>query len=169
MKTIYAKTILYAYPSFNSLAKQIDELVERRALSSMTDFSSCEKQCEKIIDLTQCKDLIFSLKLNVEEVLKKFTKEEIEYFDYKFFRLKPRDYNWCFEPSSRAYFRKQIKLSELFAKRLDRVGVNDEFFEKNCLEIEFFKELLKRTAEHEIISKKNKPKKKLVFLMEKSA
>ena len=47
MNVYYAKTVLYAYANVDAVVEQIDELVEKKALSSMRDFSPCEEQCEK--------------------------------------------------------------------------------------------------------------------------
>ncbi len=169
MNILYAKTILYSYTALEAIAGQIDELVEKKALASMSDTSSALSQCEKILSLTEQKDVLFFIAKTVELVLNKFSESEREYFDYKFFKTRAKDYKWCFEPSSRAYFRKQISLSNKFAKRLELEGLDDKFFENECLKIDFFKELLKRTREYEIMSKKNKPKSEKARLNLKSA
>ncbi len=169
MDVIYAKTILYSYSALEAVAEQIDELVEKKALSSMTDTSSALSQCEKILSLTYQKDVLFFIANTVEKVLEKFSESEKEYFDYKFFKKRPKDYAWCFEPASRAYFRKQISLSIKFAKRLEKQGLDNQYFENECLKIDFFKELLKRTKEHEILSRKNKPKAEKIAMARKSA
>ena len=70
------------------------------------------------------------------------TKKEVANFDF----------------TSRSYFRKQVKLAELFAEKLERCGIDDDFFEKKCLQLEFFRQLLKGTKEHEKLNVKNKPK-----------
>ena len=49
MNVYYAKSVLYAYPHIEQITEQIDELVERKALSSMTDYSPCEEIAQKII------------------------------------------------------------------------------------------------------------------------
>ena len=159
MKELYAKTILYSYSALSAVAEQIDELVEKKALASMTDFSSALSQCEKIISLTAQKDVLLFIAISVEKALEKFSVIEKQYFDYKYFRQRPRDFDWCFEPSSRAYFRAQIRLARKFAERLERAGITDDYFENECLKIDFFKELLKRTEEHELLSRKNKSRK----------
>ncbi len=149
MKVQYAKTVLYAYPNIMEVAEQIDELVERRALASMSDCSPALEQCEKVVEFTYQKSVLFALKIMVEEVLERLSDIEIDCLEYKYFKRKPKDYFFGFDAESRGYFRRQIKLAEKIADRLDRVGVTDEWFEQNCLQMDFFKELLKRVLQHE--------------------
>ena len=156
MNVIYAKSILYAYSNIDEIVNQIDELVLKRALSSMTDFSPAIGQCEKIVELTYQKDLLTELKEIVNKVLLKFTENELDFFDYKYFKKKPKEYYKDFDYQSRNYFRRQIRLSKLFAERIEKAGITDERFKKEYLNIEFFKELLKRVMEYEILSCKNK-------------
>ena len=156
MNMYYAKSVLYAYPNIEGIMEQIDELVEKKALASMTDFTPALWQYERIISYTEQKDMLIRLKLTVDGVLTKFSEDETDCFDYKYFKLKPKEYYENFDSTSRAYFRKQIKLAKLFAKRLENAGIDDVWFENNCLQTDFFKELLKRVIEHEKLSKKNK-------------
>lgn len=158
MNILYAKSVLYAYPNLEAIALQIDELVEKKALGSMTDFSPALEQYQSIINLTEQKTVLFELEILTEKILKKFTEEENDLLDYKYFRKKKKEDFANFDTSSRAYFRKQIKVAEKFAEQLERAGFNDKAFEERCLEIEFFKQLYKRVIEHEIVCNKNKSK-----------
>ena len=63
-----------------------------------------------------------------------------------------------FDFTSRTYFRKQVKLAQVFADKLEKNGIDNEFFEKKCLQLEFFRQLFKGTKEHEKLNIKNKPK-----------
>lgn len=155
MKIQYAKTALYAYPNIEEVAEQIDELVERKALASMRDCSPALEQCEKIVDFTIQKSILFALKIMVEEVLSKLTLSEMDCLEYKYFKRKPKEYFFGFDAESRGYFRRQIKLAEKISDRLEKVGVTDEWFEQNCLQMDFFNELLKRVIEHEESVKKD--------------
>ncbi|MBQ9514431.1 MAG: hypothetical protein IJR66_05615 [Clostridia bacterium] len=156
MNVIYAKSILYAYSNIDLIIDQIDELVMKKALSSMSDYSPAILQCEKIVDLTYQKDLLAELKRIVMKVLSKFTETELDFFDYKYFKKKPKEYYKDFDYQSRNYFRRQIRLANLFAERLEKCGITDKRFQDEYLRIEFFKELLKRVMEYEILSCKNK-------------
>ena len=57
-----------------------------------------------------------------------------------------------FSPSSHAVsvlpraFILNLCVASIFASKLEKVGITDEYFEKNCLCVDFFKELLKRVA-----------------------
>lgn len=149
MNIYYAKTLLYAYKSLTVVAEQIDELAEKRALSSMRDFSPALSQCEKIVDLTFQKDVLFAVKLIIKEVFDKFSEEDMKYFHYKYLKDKPASYFEGFDASTRKYFRTQIRLAKKFAEKMEKNGVTDYWFENNCLKIEFFRELLKRVVERE--------------------
>lgn len=156
MNVYYAKSILYAYSNLHSIMEQIDELVLKKALSSMTDFSPCEWQCNKILSFTAQKDVLIELKLVTDSVLSKLSKEQTDILEYKYFKTKPKEYFEFVDTKSRGYFRKQIRLINRVAEMFERRGVTDRWFEEKCLAIDFFKELLKRVIEHESLCRKNK-------------
>ena len=160
MNIYYAKTVLYAYANVDAVAEQIDELVEKKALSSMRDFSPCEEQCEKIINLTYNKDVLFELKRFAESALSSFSSYDMKCLDYKYFKRMPREDFIGFDYTSRNYFRHQVRLAEKFAKNLENLGANDEWFENYCLEIEFLREMYKRVIESEVKNRKNSVAKK---------
>ncbi len=159
MNLLYAKVALYAYPNLEAVMEQIDELVEKRALSSMHDFSPCETQCEKILDLTEQKNILIELKICLDKIFSKFSLEDLDLLDYKYFKRKPKEYFEFIDTASRQYFRKQISLVKKFSIRLEKQGYDDIKFQKECFKVDFFRELLKRVVELEKLSKKNKPKK----------
>ena len=159
MNVYYAKAILYAYPHLEAVMEQIDELIEKKALSSMHDFSPCEAQCEKILFLTEQKQILINLKLCVDKILRKFSAEDLDLFDYKYFKKKPKEYFEYIDTSSRKYFRRQISIVKKFSLSLEKEGYDDIKFQKECFKIDFLKELLKRVVENEMLSRKNKPMK----------
>ena len=155
----YTKTALYAYPNIEAVMDQIDDFVERKALSSMSDFSPCLEQCEKILDYTAQKDALINLKLMIKSVLLKLSPLELDLLDYKYFKQKDKEYYVDFDSSSRKYFRRQVSLIKKVAFLFEKEGLTDEWFNQNCLTSNFFKELLKRVQIQELQSKKNKSKK----------
>lgn len=167
MNVIFAKTALYAYPNIMAIVEQIDELVEKKALFSMNDFSPAIEQFNKITELTEQKKVMFALKLYLDDILAKFTKDELDCLEYKYFKRKGKKYFENFDFTSRSYFRKQVKIIGKVSKSLELAGATDSWFIENCLSMDFFNELLKRVIEHEKNSKKNKggkAKKKVVKL-----
>ena len=62
MKPSYTRTILYAYANIDAVKNQIDDFVERKALMSMSDFSPCIEQCEKMLEYTAQKVALIELK-----------------------------------------------------------------------------------------------------------
>lgn len=159
MNLNFAKSILYAYTNLEEVIEQIDEIIERKALCSISDYSPCIEQCEKIIDLIGQKDILIDLRIKAENALKHFTDEELDYLDYKYFKVRPKEYYQDFDTFSRNYFRKQVKLANRFAILIENEGITQKYYEDNCMRIEFMRELLKRVIEHEKLSYKNKPNK----------
>lgn len=155
MNVLHTKTLLYAYPHLLEIAEQIDKLVEKKALSSLSNCLPAMTQYDEIITMTFEKGVLYVLKKECDKILSKFTEEELKYFEYKYFRRKPKSYFLGFETQTRAYFRKQVSLASKFSKRLEKAGIDDKFFTEKCLSIEFFRLLLKRTEEREKIACKN--------------
>lgn len=159
MNLLFAKSILYSYSNMGDVCEQIDELVVKRALSSIADTSPALDQYERIINFTEQKKVIIKLYLIVTDILKKLSKDELDLLDYKYFKKRDKSYYNGFDNSSRTYFRRQIKIAKKFSELLEKRGVNDKFFITKCLPINFYKELLIRVKEKEELSVKNKPKK----------
>ena len=157
MNIIYTKTLLYVYGVADSVIEQLDDLAMRKALTSISDFSPCIEQCEKIINLTNQKNIILEIKENISKILSKLTIYQQDLLDYKYFKKKPKDYYKNFDFSSRAYFRSQVKVVSIVSEKLEKYDINDNWFEENCLDIQFFKEMLNRVKEKELLSNKNKP------------
>ncbi len=160
MNIYYSKTVLYAYPHIEGVIEQIDELVQKKALCSINDYSPCIEIAEKILDFTHQKDVLIRLKILADKALSKFSDEQLDYLDYKYFKVKPKDYYIGFDASGRTYFRRQVALAKKFSERLEKAGLSDKWFESECLTMDFFKEMLRRVIEHEKKSYKNKPKDK---------
>lgn len=149
MNVYYVKTALYAYPHIEAILEQIDDLVLRKALSSMSDFSPCEEQCEKILDFTWQKDVLCALKLMVEKALNKLSDMQKDMLDYKYFKQKPKECFIGFDVQSRGYFRRQVALVKKLGERFDKVGLTDEWFDKNCMVMDFFVQMHKRIVKSE--------------------
>lgn len=169
MNEYYSKTILYAYKSLDAVMAQLDELVLKKAISSMCDFSPCEKIAEKILSLTAQKDVIAKIKSETERAVSKLTDDEKIILDYKYFKRLPKETYAKFDFSSRAYFRKQIRVVSRFGSKISAVGIDDDFFEEKCLKIDFFRELYKRVLIREKNFAKLKAKCEILTLAERSA
>ncbi len=171
MNIYYTKTVLYAYANIETVKGQIDDFVERKAISSMSDYTPCIEQCESILNYTAQKVALIELKELVEKVLKKLSNYELDCLDYKYFKQKPKEYYTDFDCESRGYFRRQVSLVKKIAENFENVGLTDEWFKKNLLTTNFFKELLKRVEEQEKQNYKNKKKKqkKNIFIREKES
>ena len=158
MNIYYTKTVLYAYANIEAVKEQIDDFVERKALSSMSDYTPCIEQCESILNYTAQKIALIELKEYTEKVLKKLSGYELDCLDYKYFKKKPKEYYNDFDCESRGYFRRQVSLVKKISEHFESVGLTDDWFKKNLLTTNFFKELLKRVELQEKQNYKNKAK-----------
>ena len=149
MNVYYAKTILYSYKSLQALMEQMDDLVEKKALTSMSNLTPCEIQCQNILSITAQKDVLINLYLSVEQVLKEFSDKQLDYFDYKYFKQKSKEYYKDFDSTGRTYFRIQKKLAESFAYKMEKVGISEEWVIENCMCMDFFKGVYKNVLERE--------------------
>ncbi len=169
MNLNYVKTLLYAYPHVTALTEQIDEIVLSKALLSIRDYSPCEEQCEKIIELTEQKKTLIDFKLRMDKVVNKLNEYELDCLDYKYFKQKPKENYIGFDASSRTYFRRQIRIVKKVNSLIEIQGINDEWFTKKCLRMSFFFELLRRVISAENALKKKKTAKKKERLPERQA
>jgi hypothetical protein len=134
----------------------------------MRDFSPCVEQCEKIINLTEQKKLLIDFKIKGDQVVSKMTSVELDMLDYKYFKQKPKEYYSDFDAKSRSYFRRQISLVKKANALFERQGICNEWFEKNCLKISFFFELLRRVIEGEKHAKKKRISSKCTAKLDKN-
>lgn len=144
MDKIFVKVIMFAYPKCEKIIKEIDELILKKALSSMQDFSPCEEQCYKIVHLMNKKQLLIQLKGRVDKLLEKLTEEQIKLLEYKYFKRKGKEYFAGLDVKSRMFFRKQERLVNRIGVLLERSGVSDEWFIKNYADWKFFSHLITR-------------------------
>lgn len=156
MKEIYAKTMLYAYPYVDSMIQRIDEKILNKALSSMFDTSPSEEQCAKVVVLSGKKEDLRYLKHLVERMVMKFSFSDFDYFDYRYFKLRPREYYKGKIKIDRTYYRKQERLLKKFCSILLAIGGDDTWFEEKFLTIKYIKNLYQKIVEAE----KNKKTKK---------
>lgn len=145
----YAKAVLYIYPGLDGVIAQIDDLVLRKALASFSDNSSCLCQAERILEYIEQKDLLISLKSRVDAVLDTFGEEEIKYFEYKYFKRKPKSYFQGFDASGRQYFRVQIRLLDRFCRALERRGLGEETFFREYMQMDFIRDLVRRIEKND--------------------
>ena len=156
VNTLYTKVLLYTYPNIESLIDQIDELVEKKSLSSMDSQEPCIDICNSIIALIKEKDLYLDLMVILDGIFEDFTEEEMLCIEYKYFLVRDRVKFRDFDYTSKQYFRRQNKILEKIKRRLDKRGYDDNFFKEKFLPIRFFKSLLRGVKEREKHINKNK-------------
>lgn len=153
---LYTKTLLYAYPKLTKIVAEIDDVIDRILLTSMENYKPCIDLCEKIMAYKLQKQKIIEIKKMVERALTKLNAKQMDFLDYKYFRLKPKSYHAEYDRTSRAYFRQQIEVIKKMSERFETVGLNSDFFEKECLSIRLFSILFGLVVEQEKKCRKNK-------------
>ncbi len=159
MKQIYVKTLLYAYPNIPKIIKRIDELVTKKAISSMTIYTDCREQCENIIKLTVQKAILFEIGFYMEKILSRLVKEEKQLIKYKYFKVKNKK-DLIVDFTSRNYYRKQEKLFNHICNCFEWLNLTDDWFIKNCKKVPYIRKLLQSVILYH--NTQNTSKKKLV-------
>lgn len=158
MNTLYTKVLLYAYPNIESLIDQIDELVEKKAITSMDSTLPCIEICNSMISLIKEKDLYLDLMVTLDGIFEGLTEYEKMCIEYKYFLVRDKQKFANFDYVSKQYFRSQNKILEKVRKRLEKKGYDDVFFKEKYMPIKFFKALLRGVKEREKYINKNKKK-----------
>lgn len=147
MKEIYAKTMLYAYPYIDSMIERMNDKITKKAMGSMFDTSPCEEQSAKILVLAGQKEDLNYLKHFVERMVMKFSFCDFDYFDYKYFKIRPKEYYKDKIKIDRTYYRKQDKLLKKFCSILSAIGADDLWFENKFLSIRYIKNIQQKIIE----------------------
>ena len=163
MNTLYTKVLLYAYPNIESLVDQIDELVEKKSITSMDSTLPCIEICNSIIGLIHEKDLYLDLMVALDGIFDGLSEYEKMCIEYKYFLVRDKVKFADFDYTSKQYFRNQNKILEKIRKRLDKKGFDDEFFKQKFLPIKFFKSLLLGVKEREKLISRNKKSNDLIL------
>lgn len=127
-------TLLYCYPSFQSVLDGMEKLAYYKAMVSFCDSNRTVEQVEKILQINIQKERLSKIKRIVEYALSDFNKDEYKLIAEKFFN---KSYGIKDEYSQRHYFRKQKNLFEKLVLKFEEMGVNEDWFEKNCSDIYF--------------------------------
>ena len=118
----------------------------------------CIDICNSVINLIKEKDLYLKLMVVLDEIFTTLTEDEMLCVEYKYFMVKDKFKLLDFDYTSKQYFRRQNAIVEKVRKRLDKLGIDDNFFKENCLPIKFFSVLLRGVKEKEKLNNKNKKK-----------
>lgn len=139
-------TVLYCYPSFQSVINGMERLAYFKAISSFKDCTKTLSQIEEILQINSQKERLKNLKRTVECILSQLSTEEKMLIEYKFFKIKPSEDYDC---TSRKYFRKQNKLYKKLLEIFKVKSLDNEWFEENYFDIYFLKCKYLRFKTHE--------------------
>ena len=143
----YAKTILSSYNQLEGVITQIENVIEHRARNSFYSRLDTVKLAEQLLALGEIRKDLILLKEIADKVLEKIKDEDRVLIAYKYFGVIPSDEN--FDHTSRNYFRKQVKALERFAKKLETLGYDKEWFQNKYLKIAFIAGVYKKTLNEE--------------------
>lgn len=136
----YGKILLYSYKKLGKLAKEIEKLVNEKAVGSFYSPYDCERIAEDIIRLENAKEIILITKEKMDKALKQFSEQDLLMFEYRYFKSvigklpKPMS-------NDRQYFREQRRLYVKFLSAIKSVGLTEEWFNENCLKLRYFADM----------------------------
>ena len=147
----YVKEVLYAYPLLESVGKDYEDHIRNRAVLSYNSNTTAEKTAEYIAgEILEMRALEW-LKGKVEEVLGRLEETERDLIAIRYFgkRKKLRDFlkskqeDW----SERKYFRRQAKAAEKVAAMFCGVGLTEEKYLTEFVEMDIFRKIHRFVAE----------------------
>ncbi len=169
MKKVYAKCLLRASAKLQVIVEKIDGIVLKKALASFMDTSPAQKQYERILTYTRQKDLLKFVSEKLEKIISAFSLRDRIYIDYKYFR---RMDTKCYEGldfADRKYFRRQNVLLKKISEKLEKEGLDDEFFKSELLKISAIQSIYNAIVIEEDCKKNNGKAKNLKLKLKKSA
>lgn len=149
---VVIKTLLYSYPSFDEVIKATDKLVYYKALSSYKDNLKTYDQMNEIVFLNERSARIVWVKGIIDKLIAELTPFERQLVEYKYFHIKQGE---DFDSTSRAYFRKQLKLEKKIDKKTAYLAPDEEWFMKNLGDIYFLRAKYMRIRKMADEGKKN--------------
>ena len=148
MKNTYVKTILYAYPNLPKIMNRLKQIIIKRAITSMDDYTSSLSQCEALVKYATQKAVFYQLHHAVKLILSRLEDYKIEYLKYKYFNNKCNlEVLMEMELNSRKYFRRQNQIVKEIGKYLEFTGIDDNFFEQKLMKTTYIKRLYQRVCE----------------------
>ncbi|MCQ2399161.1 MAG: hypothetical protein MJ072_01485 [Clostridia bacterium] len=142
----YFKTVLYAYPETDRLIEAVDNAFVKKLKNSQYDYSDALSQCEELLRLTSVKASLIKLKRVIGGILATLTEEEMSLIRYKYFGSRQE----AVDVYSRTYYRRQVRLANKIAKKLESVGITEEWVKSHLYCLTFFKEIDRRLKAKEL-------------------
>lgn len=143
----YGKTMLTCFKNIDSINKQIENLIIKKAKGSFYGTSSALAISQELIDLGEVRFDLMELKEVTLKALSKLKEEDKMLIEYKYFQIVPNVEN--FDHTSRNYFRKQVRAIDRFHKILEKLGYDEKWFFDNYLKIPFIKGAYHKTIKEE--------------------
>ena len=144
---VYGKTILSCFKNIDSIVKQIENLIVKKAKASFYGQNSALSVCEELIALSEVRLDLLELKDLTETAISKLKTDDANLIKFKYFNILPNIDN--FDHTSRNYFRKQVRAIEKFHKILESLGLTEQAFFDKYLKIAFIKGAYQKTLKEE--------------------
>ena len=147
----YQKVLLYLYPRLKRMAKNVGQIVEARAVSSVFDRGCAERSVEKLLGYISLKQNLLFLNEKMDELLETLSAEEKFLLEYKYFRRKrvldKAVSEISFSFSERTYFRRQARLAEKMGRLMARSGLDKDWFWSAFENVPYMACILERISE----------------------
>mgnify|MGYP003289748508 CR=1 FL=1 len=143
----YGKTMLACYNNIDSINKQIENLIIKKAKNSFYGCNSALAIAEELINLGEVRLDLMELKDITLQALSKMKDEDRILLEYKYFKIIPNIEN--FDHTSRNYFRKQVRAILRFHNVLEKMGFTEKWFFDKYLKIAFIKGAYQKTLKEE--------------------
>ncbi len=143
----YGKTMLACYKNIDSINKQIENLIIKKAKASFYGTTSALSVSQELIDLGEVRLDLMELKEVTLLALSKLNSEDKMLLEYKYLSVVPSDEN--FDHTSRNYFRKQVRAINRYHSVLESLGYDEKWFLDNYLKIPFIKGAYHKTIKEE--------------------
>lgn len=133
---IVLKTILYSYPSYSALIKELETLAENKAVYSYKNCSKTLEQMEEIIQINQQIRKIVELQDVVNRLIGELNEKEKRFLEYKYFKRGiPEE---CYH-NYRTYYRVQKRILEKLIDFMLLNGYNSAWLKLNYFDLYFIK------------------------------
>jgi hypothetical protein len=146
-KKVYAEAALFAFPNLKRKLEDVNEAIINKAFGSSNNVKDPMAQCTEVVVLQMTKDIITELYKKLRSVFKSFTDEELDILTYRYFKGTPCARTTEVLSRNRNYFRQQSVLLDKFSARLNKVGLNNEWFLSE-LAFKFMKQYIDKVAEY---------------------
>ena len=154
MSADWVKTILYVYPSMETLVEAIEVSIQNGAVLSYRSRRGALSDCERIAEDVLLQKRLLLLKEQADGFLQGLTADERFLLEYRYFRRKKvlQGYSFTLPYTERSYFRRQERLLKKATAYFSVRGMTEERFLEEFKNSVCVKKIYKAIREGEELS-----------------